>query len=170
MLIFSCTRQIVDDGFEHLLAVYQDERCHVLRLHAAVWSGELKRCPVWTAFGVFSPTVHPRLGFSTSILPSLLYSRLRHSENTNGKTIVSHESEDQEWIYRRSKHRIWLKKVHPFVFCDNYRKKHQIQRHGEFEIYFIEKKGKYSPTTSTLPILAAFCPNYHFIMRARLML
>lgn len=95
--------QIVDDGFEHLLAVYQDERCHVIRLHAAVWSGELKRCPVWTAF-------------------------------------VSHESEDHEWLYRRSKHRIWLKEVRPFVFCDNYRKRNQIQKHGEFEIYFIKKK------------------------------
>ncbi|RDL42259.1 Uncharacterized protein BP5553_02238 [Venustampulla echinocandica] len=42
--------QIVDDGFEHSLAVIQDRKCGGLRLHAAVWNGELRRCPVWTAF------------------------------------------------------------------------------------------------------------------------
>lgn len=41
--------QIIDDGFEHSLAVLQD-RSHGLRLHAAVWNGELRKCPVWTAF------------------------------------------------------------------------------------------------------------------------
>lgn len=24
-----------------------------MRLHAAVWDGELRACPVWTAFGTF---------------------------------------------------------------------------------------------------------------------
>ncbi|TVY20031.1 hypothetical protein LARI1_G002115 [Lachnellula arida] len=42
--------QIIDDGFEHSLAVIQDEKCGGLRLHAAVWNGELRKCPVWTAF------------------------------------------------------------------------------------------------------------------------
>ena len=59
MLIFVSPSQIIDDGFEHLFTVYQDERCHVIRLHAAVWSGELKRCPVWTAFGMFSLAFQP---------------------------------------------------------------------------------------------------------------
>jgi hypothetical protein len=45
------SRQIVDDGFEHSLSVIQDRRTGGLRLHAAVWSGELRKCPVWTAFG-----------------------------------------------------------------------------------------------------------------------
>jgi hypothetical protein len=45
-------RQIIDDGFEHSLAVVQDHRTGGLRLHAAVWSGELRKCPVWTAFGM----------------------------------------------------------------------------------------------------------------------
>jgi hypothetical protein len=65
----SWTRQIVDDGFGHSLAVYQDEKCHVLRIHAAVWSGELKRCPVWTAFGVSVSLIQPH---SLTPIPALL--------------------------------------------------------------------------------------------------
>ncbi|CAG8958513.1 hypothetical protein HYFRA_00009828 [Hymenoscyphus fraxineus] len=42
--------KIIDDGFEHSLAVIQDDKTGSLRLHAAVWDGELRRCPVWTAF------------------------------------------------------------------------------------------------------------------------
>lgn len=48
------SRQIIDDGFEHSLTVYQDHKSGGLRLHAAVWNGELRKCPVWTAFGIFS--------------------------------------------------------------------------------------------------------------------
>lgn len=42
--------QIVDDGYKHSLVVYEDQQTHGVRLHAAVWDGELKQCPVWTAF------------------------------------------------------------------------------------------------------------------------
>ncbi|CCC04853.1 unnamed protein product [Sordaria macrospora k-hell] len=42
--------QIVDDGYKHSLVVYEDQQTHGIRLHAAVWDGELKQCPVWTAF------------------------------------------------------------------------------------------------------------------------
>lgn len=44
-------------------------------------------------------------------------------------------------MVRRDSRRIWLRKLKPFVFCDDYKKRHQIQKHGEFEIYFLEKKG-----------------------------
>jgi hypothetical protein len=50
---FFLIRQIIDDGFEHSLAVIQDKKSFGLRLHAAVWNGELRKCPVWTAFGMF---------------------------------------------------------------------------------------------------------------------
>lgn len=43
---------IVDDGFEHLLTVVQDSKSGGLRLHAAVRNNELRKCPVWTAFGI----------------------------------------------------------------------------------------------------------------------
>ncbi|KAG7100658.1 hypothetical protein HYQ44_020010 [Verticillium longisporum] len=42
--------QIIDDGFKHSLIVYEDVETKGIRLHAAVWEGELRRCPVWTAF------------------------------------------------------------------------------------------------------------------------
>jgi hypothetical protein len=47
--------RIIDDGFDHSLIVYKDHETGALRLHAAVWGGELKRCPVWTAFIVQKP-------------------------------------------------------------------------------------------------------------------
>jgi hypothetical protein len=41
---------IHDDGFKHSLIVYKDKYSHGIRLHAAVWDGDLRQCPVWTAF------------------------------------------------------------------------------------------------------------------------
>lgn len=34
----------------HSLIVYEDFVTKGLRLHAAVWEGDLRQCPVWTAF------------------------------------------------------------------------------------------------------------------------
>ncbi|KAK3394626.1 hypothetical protein B0H63DRAFT_506302 [Podospora didyma] len=42
--------QIIDDGYKHSLIVYEDLQTRGIRLHAAVWEGELRQCPVWTAF------------------------------------------------------------------------------------------------------------------------
>ncbi|KAK3695214.1 hypothetical protein B0T22DRAFT_508272 [Podospora appendiculata] len=42
--------QIIDDGYKHSLIVYEDLQTRGIRLHAAVWDGELRQCPVWTAF------------------------------------------------------------------------------------------------------------------------
>lgn len=47
--------QIIDDGFKHSLIVYEDNKTKGIRLHAAVWEGELRQCPVWTAFGTQNP-------------------------------------------------------------------------------------------------------------------
>lgn len=41
----------MDDGFEHSLTVLQDKKSGGLRLQAAVRNGDLRKCPVWTAFG-----------------------------------------------------------------------------------------------------------------------
>ena len=43
--------RILDDGYQHSLIVYKDHASRGIRLHAAVWDGELRQCPVWTAFG-----------------------------------------------------------------------------------------------------------------------
>ncbi|KKY37164.1 hypothetical protein UCDDA912_g02805 [Diaporthe ampelina] len=42
--------QIIDDDYQHSLIVYEDTRTRGMRLYAAVWDGELRACPVWTAF------------------------------------------------------------------------------------------------------------------------
>ncbi|SPO00898.1 uncharacterized protein DNG_03646 [Cephalotrichum gorgonifer] len=42
--------QIIDDNYKHSLIVYQDTQTKGIRLHAAVWEGEMRQCPVWTAF------------------------------------------------------------------------------------------------------------------------
>ncbi|KAF5980835.1 hypothetical protein FCOIX_4585 [Fusarium coicis] len=42
--------RILDDGFMHSLIVYEDYVTRGVRLHAAVWDGDLRQCPVWTAF------------------------------------------------------------------------------------------------------------------------
>ncbi|KPM40975.1 hypothetical protein AK830_g5586 [Neonectria ditissima] len=42
--------RIVDDGYRHSLIVYEDVLTKGIRLHAAVWDGVLRQCPVWTAF------------------------------------------------------------------------------------------------------------------------
>jgi hypothetical protein len=39
----------------HSLIVYEDTMTKGLRLHAAVWDGELRQCPVWTAFSMSNP-------------------------------------------------------------------------------------------------------------------
>jgi len=93
-------RKIIDDGFEHNLTVLQDKKCGGLRLQAAVRNGELRGCPIWTAF-------------------------------------VTHQSASPRWMDRRSRHRIWLRDIQPYVFCQKYKKKHQTRKHGEFEILFV---------------------------------
>jgi hypothetical protein len=62
--------QIIDDGFKHSLIVYEDMQTRGLRLHAAVWEGELRQCPVWTAFGT-SP-ISPAPGASAGMGGHLL--------------------------------------------------------------------------------------------------
>lgn len=93
--------QIIDDGYQHSLIVYEDIQTHGLRLHAAVWEGELRQCPVWTAF-------------------------------------VTHQAASASWLVRRSRHRIWLKDIKLYVFCQKYREDNMRQnKAGAFEIYFV---------------------------------
>lgn len=93
---------ILDDGFVHSLYVYQDERSGGIRIHTVVGDGELRKCPVWTAF-------------------------------------VTDQSCSEDWLLRHSGHRVWITNIYLYVFCDEYRKKSQMKRHGEFEINFVHR-------------------------------
>lgn len=55
---------------------------------------------------------------------------------------VTHQSASPSWMRRHSRHRIWLRDVYPYVFCQKYKKRHQIKNNGEFEIYFVNEEGK----------------------------
>lgn len=68
------TSQIIDDDYRHSLLVYKDLRTGGLRLHAAVYDGELRQCPVWTAFGaflVYLPPSDPVVKPDSSFLPAI---------------------------------------------------------------------------------------------------
>ncbi|KAL8414666.1 hypothetical protein RB594_005759 [Gaeumannomyces avenae] len=41
---------ILDDGFSHYLTVFKDPDTEAVRLHAEVSEGDMKQCPIWTAF------------------------------------------------------------------------------------------------------------------------
>jgi hypothetical protein len=112
---------IIDDGFKHSLIVYEDNETKGIRLHADVWEGELKQCPVWTAF-------------------------------------VTHQSASSTWLVKKSKHRIWLKDIQLYVFCQKYRQQNQRQgAAGAFELYFVSEQAAqkfrevfYPPSTPTV--------------------
>ncbi|KAA8567381.1 hypothetical protein EYC84_010402 [Monilinia fructicola] len=93
--------QIADDGFCHTLFVYEDHQNHTLRLHAAVADGELKKCPIWTAF------------------------------------VTDLQATSGTWLARHSRHRVWVKDLHIYVFCDEYRRRAQVRKNGKFELYFV---------------------------------
>ncbi|XXG98974.1 Non-histone chromosomal protein 6 [Hypoxylon texense] len=93
------TSQIIDDGYQHVLMVFEDAITGGCRLHAAVWEGKLRACPVWTAF------IPPNVSSS--------------------------------WLLRKTKRRIWLRDIQPYVFCEKYRPTHQRRgRVGAFELAF----------------------------------
>jgi hypothetical protein len=88
----------------------------------------------------------------------MVFPRAFHCLVTNVMTPVTYQSESPRWLDRRSRHRIWLKDITPYVFCDNYKKKHQMRKHGEFEIYFIDRHGNIFPLITLGPDLILQSP------------
>lgn len=57
--------------------------------------------------------------------------------------LVTHQSQSPTWLSQRSKHRVWLKDVQLYVFCQRYRhEKMRQNKAGAFEIYFVSEEGK----------------------------
>lgn len=49
--------------------------------------------------------------------------------------------EPQPAMIRKSRHRIWLRDVQPYVFCENYRARNQRKGKADaFEIYFVNEE------------------------------
>jgi hypothetical protein len=61
---------------------------------------------------------------------------------------VTKQSEAPDWMFRKSRHKIWIKDLRPYVFCKDYKKRHQIKKNGEYEIYFVDSNGKLFLTPS----------------------
>ncbi|KAI1100719.1 hypothetical protein F4804DRAFT_36325 [Jackrogersella minutella] len=95
--------QIIDDGYKHVLMVFEDIVTGGCRLHAATWEGKLRACPVWTAF------IPPNMSSS--------------------------------WLLRKTKRRIWLRDIQPYVFWEQYRPMHQRKgRFGAYELAFVHSE------------------------------
>lgn len=55
--------------------------------------------------------------------------------------LVTHQSASPTWLIRRSRHRVWLKDVQLYVFCQRYRQANQRQNKASaFEIYFVSEE------------------------------
>ncbi|RDA94106.1 hypothetical protein CP533_6590 [Ophiocordyceps camponoti-saundersi (nom. inval.)] len=122
---------ILDDEFRHSLIVYRDRASGALRLHAAVWDGELRHCPVWTAFGMSAPFHFTGV---TRLAPPF-----PQTQNADAyRTIVTHKSASSTWLTRVSPHRVRLADLHLYVFCRQYRPQNQRRGpEGAFEIRFV---------------------------------
>ncbi len=115
----------------HSLIVYEDYVTKGIRLHAAVWDGDLRQCPVWTAFS--KPASSPELS---------------HGQWINYCPPVTHQSASPKWMRRVSKTRVRLADIQLYVFCQEYRQQNQrVNRAGAFEIRFVSEEG-------SLPFLA----------------
>ncbi len=56
---------------------------------------------------------------------------------------VTHQSQSPTWLKRRSKHRVWLRDVQLYVFCQRYKHENMRQnKSGAFEIYFVSEEGE----------------------------
>ncbi|KAL2284512.1 hypothetical protein FJTKL_08888 [Diaporthe vaccinii] len=129
--------QIIDDDYQHSLIVYEDTRTQGMRLHAAVWDGELRACPVWTAFGRFrDPFVHS----SSSTETTCRRNQAHRSVLTPDP--VTHQSASSRWLTRKSKHCVWINEIKLYVFCDKYKEANMRRNKvGAFEIRFVSDEG-----------------------------
>ncbi|KAI1840919.1 hypothetical protein JX265_004635 [Neoarthrinium moseri] len=49
-------------------------------------------------------------------------------------------SQNRTWLFRKSRHRVWLRGIRPYVFCEKYRPRHQRRTAGAFELYFVKEE------------------------------
>lgn len=54
---------------------------------------------------------------------------------------VTYTHSSTSFLRRKGRHRVWIKDLHPYIFCDDYHARHQLRRHGDFELEFINEKG-----------------------------
>lgn len=144
--------QIIDDDYHHSLIVYHDTLTNGIRLHAAVWEGELRQCPVWTVF-VTHPC--PLTGGNKNLLSSSTTTTRRRGGHGGNKDDDGGDDDDNSaggggggggvsWLEPRGRHIVWLHGIQLYVFCDKYREANMRRnRKRAFEIYFVGEQGEF---------------------------
>lgn len=90
-----------------------DCETHGMRLHVAVWDGEFKDWPVWTAFGESFPL--------TSILDCPPRHILQSGSPTNSScTLPVSPASIPTWVGRKSRKRVIIRNIEPYIFSDTY--------------------------------------------------
>lgn len=115
--------------------VFEDSATGGCRLHAAVWEGKLRACPVWTAFSMCS---FMRSNLNSPCSYSCLYCYCVVPSSTNcDLPLLVPPNVSSSWLLRKSKRRIWLRDIQPYVFWEKYRPTNQRKgRLGAFELAF----------------------------------
>lgn len=163
--------RIVDDGYHHSLIVFQDRLTEGIRLHAAVWDGELVECPVWTIF--VTPHRHP-CPLTTSGVNNKLLGTTSSSDDDGDDTAARvggevgsgdggssrglGSSRNKGWLEPRGRHVVWLHDVQLYVFCDKYREARMRRKRGAFELYFVAEQGECSIFPLFAPPPSLFIP------------
>ncbi|KAG9232908.1 hypothetical protein BJ875DRAFT_379717 [Amylocarpus encephaloides] len=100
------------------------------------WSNNRAHAKVWMAlfFKTWESTYHPR---PQNWWPTITCCCL---EWRTPEMSLTQQSASPQWMHRKSKHRIWLKDITPYIFCGTYNKKHQMRKNGGFELYFVDRR------------------------------
>jgi hypothetical protein len=56
---------------------------------------------------------------------------------------VTDASASPRWLHRHGRHRIWLRNIQPYVFCDEYRERNQRRSRRDFELFFEFDDGEF---------------------------
>lgn len=66
---------------------------------------------------------------------------LENEQDTDGSDSTFHLVEPQPAMIRKSRHRIWLRDLQPYVFCDRYSARRQRKGKADaFELYFVHEE------------------------------
>lgn len=113
-----------------------------MRLHAAVWDGELRACPVWTAFGTFGYPHSPIAIIHHPPPPLTRPGPCPQNQALLTRIQVTHQSASSRWLTRKSKHCVWINEIKLYVFCDKYKEANMRRNKvGAFEIHFVSDEG-----------------------------
>lgn len=78
----------------------------------------------------------------SSQFPSIIL-RLTSQRSLINTLVTDLQVTSDTWLARHSRHRVWVKDLHLYVFCDEYSRRAQVKKHGEFELNFVHGAGMF---------------------------